>query len=146
MGYRRRVFDEIGGFDEAFLLGADEIDFSWRAQYAGFRLGFVPEAVVHYRLKSRATDAMRQAYVFARGDAQLYAKHCALGRVPRPSAEQQIRVAGRHLRELARVDRMVQPDQRLRYARHLARVCWESEQDSFGTGSSSDDVVAQFWR
>ena len=58
----------------------------WRAQYAGFRLGFAPEAVVQYRLKSRPTDAMRQAYVFARGDAQLYAKHRGLGRLPRPSA------------------------------------------------------------
>ena len=65
---------------------------------------------------------MRQAYVFARGDAQLYAKHCELGRLPRPSAEQQIRTAGRRLGALARVDRIVEPEQRLRYARSLARV------------------------
>ena len=107
---------------EAFLLGADEIDFCWRAQYAGFRLGFAPEAVVQYRLKSRTTDAMRQAYIFARGDAQLYAKHCELGRIPRPSAGKQMRTAGRRLGALARVDRIVKPEQRLLYARSLARV------------------------
>ena len=122
MGFRREVFDEVGGFDEAFILGADEIDFCWRAQYAGFRLGFAPEAVVQYRLKSRATDAMRQAYVFARGDAQLYAKHRGLGRLPQPSAGKQMRAAGRRLRPLARVDRILKPAQRLRYARDLGRV------------------------
>jgi glycosyltransferase involved in cell wall biosynthesis len=122
MGITRRVFEEIGGFDEDFLLGADEIDFCWRAQYAGFRLGFAPEAVVHYRLKSRMTDVMRQAYVFARGDVQLYAKHCALGRLPRPSTEQQLRTVGQRLRALGRVDGMTHPGQRLRYARSLARV------------------------
>ena len=80
MGYRRRVFDEIGGFDEAFLLER-MIDFAWRADMRASASGFVPEAVVHYRLKSRAMDAMRQAYVFVRGDAQLYAQHCVLGNV-----------------------------------------------------------------
>jgi glycosyltransferase involved in cell wall biosynthesis len=122
MGFRREVFDEVGGFDEAFVLGADEIDFCWRAQYAGFRLGFAPEAVVQYRLKSRPTDAMRQAYVFARGDAQLYAKHRGLGRLPQPSAGKQMRAAGRRLRPLARVGRIAKPEQRLRYARDLGRV------------------------
>ena len=121
MGLRRRVFDEIGGFDEAFLLGADEIDFCWRAQYAGFRLDFEPDAVVRYRLKSRPADAIRQAYVFARGDAQLYAKHRALGHLGRSPAGVQLRTAGRRVGALARVDRIVRPAQRLRYARSLGR-------------------------
>jgi glycosyltransferase involved in cell wall biosynthesis len=122
MGFTRRLFDEIGGFDEAFLLGADEIDFSWRAQYAGFRLGFVSDALVHYRFRSRPRDAVRQAFYTARGSAQLYAKHRKLGTLPRRPARRQLRSAGRRLRALARVYRIVSPEHRLPYARNLGRA------------------------
>ena len=40
MGFRRTVFDAIGGFDPTFRIGADDIDFCWRAQQAGHSLGF----------------------------------------------------------------------------------------------------------
>jgi glycosyltransferase involved in cell wall biosynthesis len=122
MGFRRGVFDAIGGFDVAFRLGADEIDFCWRAQYAGFRLGFVPEAVVEYRLRSRLREILRQGYQFARADAQLYAKHQGLGRLPRRSTLMQVRTLVRRLGAMARLDRVIRPQGRLRYARSLARV------------------------
>jgi GT2 family glycosyltransferase len=122
MGFRREVFDAIGGFDESFSRGSDEIDFCWRAQYAGFRLGFADEALVHYRLRSRGAQVMRQSFGFALANTQLYAKHCALGHLPRPTARDQVRAAGRRARSLVRVYRVAQRDHRLWYARSLGRA------------------------
>ena len=47
----RAVHEDIDGFDENFVGGCDDIDFAFRAQLAGHRLGFVPDAVVAYRLR-----------------------------------------------------------------------------------------------
>jgi glycosyltransferase involved in cell wall biosynthesis len=122
MGFRRDVFDRIGGFDEAFTKGSDEIDFCWRAQYAGFRLGFAGEAIVHYRLRARPSEVLRQSYAFARANSQLYAKHRELGHLPRPPAGQQLRKARQRIRSVVRVYRVAQKDHRLSYARNLGRA------------------------
>jgi glycosyltransferase involved in cell wall biosynthesis len=122
MGFRREVFDAIGGFDEDFPLGSDEIDFCWRAQYAQFRLGFADGAVVHYRLRSSAWHLIRQSYNFARGDSQLWAKHAALGHVTLPTGRRQLHLARTRLRSLARPYRLAQPEHRLAYARSLGRA------------------------
>jgi GT2 family glycosyltransferase len=45
---RRSVFEAIGGFDEAFFAVYEDVDLSYRAQLAGHRCVFVPEAVVHH--------------------------------------------------------------------------------------------------
>lgn len=71
---RAEVFRELGGFDEAFLWGGNEVEFFWRAQLAGFELGYAPDAVVHYQLDSSAGDrhlktrrqAMAQVLLFKR--------------------------------------------------------------------------------
>jgi GT2 family glycosyltransferase len=49
----RSVFEEIGGFDERFFLYAEDNDLSWRAQLAGYRCLYVPEAVVHHEYTPR---------------------------------------------------------------------------------------------
>jgi hypothetical protein len=46
---RRRMLDELGGFDERFRLYAEDIDLSYRAARAGWERWFVPEAVVQHR-------------------------------------------------------------------------------------------------
>jgi glycosyltransferase involved in cell wall biosynthesis len=80
MGFRRQVFDTIGGFDESLRAGgADEIDFCWRAQAAGFSIGRVPDALVYYRLRDDFGSTMRQSYRYAAGSATLYKKHVATG-------------------------------------------------------------------
>jgi len=43
---RRRAFEELGGFDEAYFMFAEEMDLCWRAHQAGFGVGFEPAAVV----------------------------------------------------------------------------------------------------
>ena len=54
-GMRRAVFDAIGGWDSRYGLGGNDVDFSWRAQLAGFKLAYVPDALVARRLRSKPT-------------------------------------------------------------------------------------------
>lgn len=43
------LFLELGGFDfESFYMYCDDVDFSWRVRMAGFRIVYVPEAVVFH--------------------------------------------------------------------------------------------------
>jgi N-acetylglucosaminyl-diphospho-decaprenol L-rhamnosyltransferase len=45
---RRRAWDELGGFDEAYFMYAEDVDLCWRAGRGGWRVGFEPAArVVH---------------------------------------------------------------------------------------------------
>jgi GT2 family glycosyltransferase len=61
-GMRAAVFGELGGFDESYLCGAEDTQFFWQAQLAGFTVRFVPDAVVHYRERGRLRDVARQYY------------------------------------------------------------------------------------
>jgi len=81
LGFRRQVFDTVGGFDETFALGSDEVDFCLRAQYAGCSVGFVPAAIVDYRVQDTARGVMRQRFRYGRGHEHLVAKHARLGRI-----------------------------------------------------------------
>ena len=72
LGIRRQYFDGIGGFDET-LRSAEDVDLCWRvSRDAGVDLQLVPEAVLHYRLKTSYTALFRQGLVYGRGGAALY--------------------------------------------------------------------------
>lgn len=71
LGFHRPVWEDVGGFDENAARGATEIDFCWRAQEAGYELGYVAEAVVHYRLRTSLAGTAVQAYWYGRGDVRL---------------------------------------------------------------------------
>ena len=45
---RRKAFLEVGGFDEAFLLGYHDVDLGWRLWKRGYRVLFAPNSVVHH--------------------------------------------------------------------------------------------------
>lgn len=81
LSFRRSVFDAIGGFDESFMSGSDEVDFCLRAQYAGFSIGFAQSAVVAYRVKDTARGVMRQRFAYGRGHQRLVEKHARLGHI-----------------------------------------------------------------
>lgn len=47
--YRRALFDEVGLFDERYFAYLEDVDLGFRAQLAGYRCLYVPDAVVHHR-------------------------------------------------------------------------------------------------
>ena len=69
MMYRREVFEELGGFDEAYTLELGDVDFCLRLQRAGYRVVFTPHAeLVHHRSHSMGTPGSshdRQAFLGA---------------------------------------------------------------------------------
>ena len=45
---RRRVFEELGGFDDTFFFSHEDVDLSYRARLRGYRCRYVASAVVHH--------------------------------------------------------------------------------------------------
>lgn len=51
---RREVYDKIGGFDEAIFMYAEDVDLSWRIRSFGYKLKYVPKAVImHYSYQQK---------------------------------------------------------------------------------------------
>lgn len=50
--YRRRMMDEIGGFDRCFFAYADDIDVGFRGRLRGYECLYVPSAVAYHRLSA----------------------------------------------------------------------------------------------
>jgi len=46
--FTRKVMDEIGMLDDYYFMEYDDIDFSWRARLAGYKVFFVPAAKVYH--------------------------------------------------------------------------------------------------
>jgi O-antigen biosynthesis protein len=59
---RREVLRELGGFDERFLRVQD-VDLSYRAIQAGYRLAFVADAVVYHRNEDSLRGLFREGFV-----------------------------------------------------------------------------------
>ena len=66
--YRKRIIEEVGGFDEDFTFGGGDYDFAWRIQRAGYRLTFDPEAIVYHAHRSTLSGLVKQ--FFGYGEAQ----------------------------------------------------------------------------
>jgi GT2 family glycosyltransferase len=71
LGIRRSVFEELGGFREHATL-CEDVDLCWRAQLAGYEIGFVPRAVVRYRSRPTLAQMYRQHRDYARAWPLLY--------------------------------------------------------------------------
>ncbi len=60
---RRTVFEELGGFDEAFAVGFNDVDFCIRLSQAGYRVVYTPHAeLTHYESVSRGLSGFYQDY------------------------------------------------------------------------------------
>jgi len=70
-GVRRSVFDALDGWSEEYRSGGD-VDFSWRAQLAGYRFGTAPDAVVKYRARPDMKSMALQAFRYGQGHPRLY--------------------------------------------------------------------------
>jgi GT2 family glycosyltransferase len=84
LGMRADVLRAIGGWNEDFARGSSEVELCWRAQLAGYRLGYAPAAVMRYRYRSTRRALASQVYEYGRAEVQLYQLFRDRG-VPRPS-------------------------------------------------------------
>lgn len=83
-GVRASVLRELGGFDEGYVRGGDDVDFFWRLQLAGYRLDFVPDARIAYRERPTLAGVARQSYDYASQEPSLFRRFRASG-MPRNS-------------------------------------------------------------
>jgi GT2 family glycosyltransferase len=52
VAYRRAMLDDVGLFDESFFMYCEDVDLNWRAQLAGWRCWFTPQAIVYHKLSA----------------------------------------------------------------------------------------------
>jgi glycosyltransferase involved in cell wall biosynthesis len=89
------------GWNEEFVYGSSDIEFSWRAQLAGYRLARAPRAVLHQRLRSNLRGLASQWYGYGRSGPQLYREFRSAG-MARPDPRRALQTWGWLLRNLPR--------------------------------------------
>lgn len=72
LGVRRDLFDRLGGFDEEYTDGHEDVEFSWRAIEHGATLSAVPGGVIHYRLRGSRGAVIRRQFRSGKSYARLY--------------------------------------------------------------------------
>ena len=71
-GVRTSVFRTMQGWREDYIAGCDDVEFSWRASLAGFRVGYAPGAIMRVRYRGNLRSHARQHYRWGRAEAHLY--------------------------------------------------------------------------
>ena len=63
--YRRKMLEEVGGFDDHFFLYCEDTDLGLRARWAGWKCLYVPDAVVehHYSHSAGGASPIKAYYV-----------------------------------------------------------------------------------
>jgi GT2 family glycosyltransferase len=78
--YRRRMLDQLGGFDSGFFAFFEDADLAWRAQAAGWRAVYAPQAIVYHHHSATAQHASPQKlYLVGRNRVRTLAKNATLG-------------------------------------------------------------------
>jgi GT2 family glycosyltransferase len=62
VAYRRKMLDDIGAFDEDLFMYCEDVDLNWRAQLAGYKCVFAPEAVVYHHLSATGGGEIASFY------------------------------------------------------------------------------------
>jgi GT2 family glycosyltransferase len=88
---RRELFDRLGGYDERYFAFYEDVDLNVRARIAGWRFGYVPEAVVWHVGNASweagfARPSAMNARLVARNRFATQAKFMPLGALPRIAA------------------------------------------------------------
>lgn len=63
VAYRRKMLDEIGVFEEDFFMYCEDVDLNWRAQLAGWKCVYTPEAVIYHRLSASGGGTLSSYHV-----------------------------------------------------------------------------------
>jgi glycosyltransferase involved in cell wall biosynthesis len=72
LGIKADAFKNLGGWNEGYAGGCDEIELCWRAQLDSYRIGFAPDAVMKYRLRHDLSSFARQIHGYGRSEPRLY--------------------------------------------------------------------------
>jgi GT2 family glycosyltransferase len=59
---RRQVFLDLGGFDETYFYGVEELDLSYRLINAGYRIRYLPEILVYHYANTAGRESVVRAY------------------------------------------------------------------------------------
>jgi GT2 family glycosyltransferase len=62
VAYRRAMLDDVGPFDESFFMYCEDVDLNWRAQLAGWKCWYTPEAVVYHKLSATGGGPIASFY------------------------------------------------------------------------------------
>ena len=77
--YRRALLETVGGFDERFFAYLEDVDLAWRAQTAGWRCVYVPEARVRHRTSAAFQEGSpRKQRLLGRNKVWLVIKNAPL--------------------------------------------------------------------
>jgi GT2 family glycosyltransferase len=76
--YRRRMLDEIGGFDDSFFAYLEDADVAWRAQMRGWRSVYAPTAVVvHDHSTTLGHRSAEKHFLVGRNRVRMLAKNAS---------------------------------------------------------------------
>ena len=92
---RRAAFEQVGGFYEG-LRAAEDTDFAWRLQQAGWRLESCPEALAEHAYRAALGELRRQWRGYAAGRAWLSRRYDGFS--PEPAVLRGVGRARRRLR------------------------------------------------
>jgi GT2 family glycosyltransferase len=78
--FRRRMLDQVGGFDETFFAFFEDADLAWRAQAHGWRALYAPRAVVYHHHSATAQHGSpAKLYLVGRNRVRTLAKNASIG-------------------------------------------------------------------
>jgi GT2 family glycosyltransferase len=63
----RVVYENIGGFDDAFFMYCEDVDFSWRARAAGFATKVCPRSLFYHSVTNRPYNRARHQQFLSSG-------------------------------------------------------------------------------
>lgn len=73
---RRAAVDQVGGFDDAYFMYSEELDWQSRVKRAGWKVVYLPQAVVtHYEGKSSEQVTAARHIRFNRSKVRYFRKH-----------------------------------------------------------------------
>lgn len=72
---RKSALEQLKGFDTRFHTAGDDVDFCWRLQNAGLRMGFDPGAFVWHWRRPALRAYLRQQIGYGKAERMLIAKH-----------------------------------------------------------------------
>lgn len=62
VAFTRAMLDDVGLFDEDLFMYCEDVDLNWRAQLAGYRCIFVPDAIVYHHLSATGGGTLASYY------------------------------------------------------------------------------------